>query len=55
VLTVGKLAPPGTPVPVPGPAYFLTMGIGLAASMLVILASLPLLSRITGPGNVRFE
>jgi hypothetical protein len=55
VLTVGKLAPAGTPVPVPGHAYFLTMGIGLAASMLVILASLPLLSRITGPGNVRFE
>ena len=55
VLTVSKLAPAGTPVPVPGHAYFLTMGVGLVASLLVILASLPLLNRITGPGNIRFE
>jgi hypothetical protein len=55
VLTVNKLAPAGTPTPVPGHAYFLTMGIGLIASLLVILASLPLLGRITGPGSVRFE
>ena len=55
VLTVSKLAPAGTPVPVPGHAYFLTMGVGLIASLLVILASLPLLNRITGPGTVRFE
>jgi ABC-type antimicrobial peptide transport system permease subunit len=55
VLVVGAIAPAGTPVPVPGHAYFLTMGIGLAASLLVILASLPLLGRITGPANVRFE
>jgi hypothetical protein len=55
VLTVGKLAPAGTPVPVPGHAYFLTMGAGLIASLLVILLSLPLLGRITGPENVRFE
>jgi hypothetical protein len=55
VLTVNKLAPAGTPTPVRGHAYFLTMGIGLIASLLVILASLPLLGRITGPGTVRFE
>ncbi len=55
VLTVNKLAPAGTPTPVPGHAYFLTMGIGLIASLLVIFASLPLLGRITGPGSVRFE
>jgi ABC-type antimicrobial peptide transport system permease subunit len=55
VLVVGAIAPAGTPVPVPGHAYFLTMGIGLVASLLVILASLPLLGRITGPANVRFE
>ncbi len=55
VLTVNKIAPAGTPVPVPGHAYFLTMAAGLIASLLVILASLPLLGRITGPGNVRFE
>jgi hypothetical protein len=31
------------------------MGVGLVASLLVIVASLPLLGRITGPGSVRFE
>jgi hypothetical protein len=55
VLTVSKLAPAGTAVPVPGSTYFLTMAVGLIASLLVILASLPLLSRITAAGNVRFE
>ena len=54
-LTVGKLAPAGTPVPSPGHAYYLTMGTGLIAALLVILASLPLLGRITGPDKVRFE
>jgi hypothetical protein len=55
VLTVQKMAPAGTPLPVLGHVYYLTMAGGLAASLLVILASLPLLGRITGPGNVRFE
>lgn len=55
VLTVSKLAPAGTAVPVPGSTYFLTMAVGLIASLLVIFASLPLLSRITAAGNVRFE
>lgn len=55
VLTVSKVAPAGTSAPVPGHAYFLTMAVGLAASLLVIGASLPLLGRITAPGNVRFE
>lgn len=55
VLTVGALAPAGTPVPVPGSAYYLAMGAGVLASLLVIGLSLPLLGRITGPGNVRFE
>jgi hypothetical protein len=55
VLTVSRLAPAGTPVPVPGQAYFLTMGTGLIASLLIILVSLPLLGRITGPDKVRFE
>jgi ABC-type antimicrobial peptide transport system permease subunit len=54
-LTVKAIAPAGTPAPAPGPAYYLTMGAGLAAALLVILLSLPLLGRITGPGNVRFE
>jgi hypothetical protein len=55
LLTVSKIAPAGTPVPVPAHAYFLMMGTGLIASLLVILASLPLLGRITGPDRVRFE
>jgi hypothetical protein len=49
------MAPAGTPVPTPGHVYLLTMVVGLVASLLVILASLPLLGRITGPANVRFE
>jgi ABC-type antimicrobial peptide transport system permease subunit len=55
VLTVRTMAPAGTPAPVPGHAYFVTMGAGLIASLLVILASLPLLGRITEPGSARFE
>jgi len=55
VLAVQKMAPAGTPLPVLGHVYYLTMAGGLVASLLVILASLPLLGRITGPGNVRFE
>jgi ABC-type antimicrobial peptide transport system permease subunit len=55
MLTVGKMAPAGTPIPSPGHAYYLTMGTGLAASILVILLSLPLLGRMTGPDKVRFE
>jgi hypothetical protein len=55
ILTVSKLAPAGTPTPAPGHAYYLTMGSGLIAAVLVILASLPLLGRITGPDKVRFE
>ena len=53
--TVQKLAPAGTPVPVLGQIYYITMAAGLAAALLVILTSLPLLGRITGPGSVRFE
>jgi ABC-type antimicrobial peptide transport system permease subunit len=55
VLTVSKMAPTGTPVPVLGHVYYLTMGTGLAVSLIVILVTLPLLGRITGPGSVRFE
>jgi ABC-type antimicrobial peptide transport system permease subunit len=55
VLLVGKLAPAGTPVPVPGHVYYLTMGTGLVISLLVVLVTLPLLGRITLPANARFE
>ena len=55
VLIVARLAPAGTALPVPGAGYYAIMGAGLAASVAVILATLPLLGRITAPGNVRFE
>ncbi len=55
VLTVNTMAPAGTPVPVLGHVYYLTMGAGLVASLLVILTSLPLLGRLTAPAGARFE
>jgi hypothetical protein len=39
----------------PSPIYYLIMAAGLAVSLLVVLATLPLLGRITSPDNVRFE
>nr|WP_256863277.1 FtsX-like permease family protein [Microbispora sp. GKU 823] len=38
-----------------GPVYFASLGGGLAASLLVILTTLPLLRRMTTPDNARFE
>jgi hypothetical protein len=55
ILTVTRLAPGGTPVPVPGHTYYLMMGGGLIGALLVICASLPLLGRTTAAQNVRFE
>jgi ABC-type antimicrobial peptide transport system permease subunit len=55
VLTVNKMSPKGTPLPTLGHVYYLTMGVGLAISLVVILITLPLLGRITEPNNVRFE
>ncbi|MEV4095813.1 FtsX-like permease family protein [Streptosporangium saharense] len=42
-------------VALPGPAYFVTVGGGLLASLLVILAGLPLLRRVTAPDDAHFE
>jgi hypothetical protein len=55
VLTVNKMSPKGTPLPTLGHVYYLTMGAGLAISLVVIFIMLPLLGRITEPNNVRFE
>jgi len=55
VLTVDKMSPKGTPLPTLGHVYYLTMGAGLAISLVVIFITLPLLGRITEPNNVRFE
>ena len=35
--------------------YYLTMLAGLGLSVLVVLAAMPLLNRITRPENARFE
>jgi hypothetical protein len=55
VLIVDKLAPAGTPTPTLGGLYFSIMGIGLLISLLVIVVTMPVLGRLTGPSNVRFE
>jgi hypothetical protein len=55
VLAVVKMAPPGTPVPLLGQAYYATMGAGLAIALMVIGVTLPLLRRMTAPENARFE
>jgi hypothetical protein len=52
---IGQLAVKGTPVALPGALYFLTVGGGLIASLLVVLAALPLLKRVTAPDNARTE
>jgi hypothetical protein len=55
VLAVEKLAPAGTPTPGLDQAYYLIMGTGLLIALLVVLVTLPLLGRLTEPGNARFE
>ena len=55
LLTLSRLAPAGTPLPALGGGYYLTIGGGLLISLLVISATLPLLGRLTGLENVRFE
>jgi hypothetical protein len=55
VLAFIRLAPTGTAVPQLGADYYYLMGIGLVAAFGVITLTLPLLRRMTIPGNVRFE
>jgi len=55
VLTIDRLASKGTPLPVLGASYYLTVGAGLLVSLAVILAAMPLLRRMTAPANARFE
>jgi hypothetical protein len=55
VLTVDRMAPAGTPTPTLGHVYYGIMGVGLLISLLVILVTMPVLGRLTAPGNVRFE
>jgi hypothetical protein len=55
VLAAVKIAPSGTPAPTPSGAYYVTMGVGLVVSLLVIASTLPFLGRITRTQNARFE
>jgi hypothetical protein len=55
ILAFVRLAPTGTAIPQPGSDYYAFMGIGLAVAFGVITVTLPLLRRMTVPGNVRFE
>jgi hypothetical protein len=55
ILTVKKMAPKGTPLPMLGHVYYLIMGTGLIVSLAVILVTLPLLGRMTRPDDARFE
>ena len=50
-----RLAPKGTAIPHLGHDYYTIMGIGLVVAFGVITVTLPLLRRMTAPGNVRFE
>ena len=50
-----RLARAGTAIPQLGSDYYALMGIGLAVAFGVITVTLPLLRRMTSPGNVRFE
>ena len=54
-VAVLRLAPEGTAVPGLTATYFATLGIGLAVALAVVVATLPLLGRITSPAGVRFE
>jgi hypothetical protein len=55
VPVVRALLPKTAHVAYPGPIYYMTMGLGLLVSIAVILATLPLLDRITRTENARFE
>jgi hypothetical protein len=39
----------------PGPGYYVTVLVGLAASLLVVATTMPLLGRLTGPETARNE
>ena len=55
MLAFVRLAPAGTAIPQLGHDYYALMGIGLLIAFGVIAVTLPLLRRMTVPGNVRFE
>ncbi|MEU7889024.1 FtsX-like permease family protein [Microbispora bryophytorum] len=52
---IDALAMRSASIAIPGPVYFASLGGGLAAALLVILTTLPMLRRMTMPDNARFE
>jgi len=55
LLAFVRLAPVGTAIPQLGHDYYALMGTGLVIACGIITVTLPLLRRMTTPGNVRFE
>jgi len=55
ILAFVRLAPAGTAVPRLGLNYYAIMGTGLVVAFAVITVTVPLLLRMTSPGNLRFE
>jgi len=55
LLAFVRLAPAGTAIPQLGHDYYALMGTGLVIACGIITVTLPLLRRMTSPGNVRFE
>ena len=55
VLAVSRLGAEGVAIPSLGRVYYETLGAGLAIALLIILLTIPLLRRMSAPGNVRFE
>lgn len=39
----------------PGPSYYVAMGLGLVVALVIVTSALPLLGRATQPNNARFE
>ena len=55
VLAVSRLAAEGVAIPGLGHVYYETLGVGLIIALLIILLTVPLLRRMSAPGNIRFE
>ena len=55
VLAVSRLAAEGVAIPSPGRVYYETLGAGLVLALFIILLTIPLLRRMSAPGNIRFE
>jgi hypothetical protein len=54
-LTVARLGPAGSPTPVLDHTYYLIMVLGLVGALAVLASTIPVLSRVSSPDNVRFE